>query len=169
MSWYPAYIGIGSNLQQPIKQVWRALSGLAGLTQVRLELTSPFYRSESLKAGQPQYINAVAGLLTQLAVRPLFDAVRELELKLGRQPRERWGPRPIDLDLLLYGQMRLEEPDLVLPHPGIVQRNFVLYPLRDVAPELNVPGLGRVATLADGVGAAGIWRLNNDEISGHGA
>ena len=91
-----------------------------------------------------------------------FGALRSLEGALGREPpRVRWGPRRIDLDLLLFDAERLDSPELTLPHPGIVQRNFVLYPLLEVAPELNVPGCGRVAELAARVDAAGIWRLDN--------
>jgi 2-amino-4-hydroxy-6-hydroxymethyldihydropteridine diphosphokinase len=88
---------------------------------------------------------------------------------LGRRPpRERWGPRVIDLDLLSYAQLQIREPDLTLPHPGIVQRNFVLYPLREAAPELVIPDCGRVTDLAACVSSAGIWRLNVDTTT-HGA
>jgi 2-amino-4-hydroxy-6-hydroxymethyldihydropteridine diphosphokinase len=165
MPWQPVYVGIGSNLEQPVQQVRRALAALGALSQTRLELTSSLYRSVPLPAGpvpQPQYVNAVAGLLTQLEVRSFLALQRELEIRLGRlPPRERWGPRLIDLDLLLFGQQSIEEPELTVPHPGIVQRNFVLYPLRDVAPELRIPGRGRVATLAARVDSAGIWRLDD--------
>jgi 2-amino-4-hydroxy-6-hydroxymethyldihydropteridine diphosphokinase len=165
----PAYVGIGSNLQQPIEQVRRAFNALTNLALTRLTCRSSLYESEPLVSGQPRFINAVAGLLTQLPARSLFDGLRDLEVRLGRAPpRERWGPRIIDLDLLMYGQLREQQPDLTLPHPGIVQRNFVLYPLREVAPELIVPGGGRVATLAARVDCAGIWRLNDDTTT-HGA
>jgi 2-amino-4-hydroxy-6-hydroxymethyldihydropteridine diphosphokinase len=164
MPWYPAYVGIGSNLEQPVRQVRRALAALGALSQTRLELTSSLYRSVPLgPIPQPQYVNAVAGLLTQLEARPFFARLRELQIQLGRQqPTERWGPRLIDLDLLMFAQQSIEEPELTVPHPGIVQRNFVLYPLRDVAPELRVPGCGRVAALAARVDSAGIWRLDDD-------
>jgi 2-amino-4-hydroxy-6-hydroxymethyldihydropteridine diphosphokinase len=146
------------------------LTQLATLQQTRLQCRSSLYLSEPLgPITQPRYVNAVAGLLTQLEARALFEALRALELRLGRQPpRERWGPRIIDLDLLVYGSLQLEQPDLTLPHPGIVQRNFVLYPLRDVAPELAIPGCGRVAMLAARVDCAGIWRLSDDTTT-HGA
>jgi 2-amino-4-hydroxy-6-hydroxymethyldihydropteridine diphosphokinase len=169
MQWYPAYVGIGSNLEQPIVQVRRALAALDGITLTRVERCSSLYRSEPFGPPQPQYVNAVAGLLTQLGVHALFEALRTLQVQLGRQPPpERWGPRIIDLDLLMYGQLTLQEPDLTLPHPGIVQRNFVLYPLRELAPELSVPGLGPVGMLAERVDSAGIWRLDN-ETTAHGA
>jgi 2-amino-4-hydroxy-6-hydroxymethyldihydropteridine diphosphokinase len=170
MAWFPAYVGIGSNLEQPSAQVTRALAQLASLPHTRLQCRSSLYISEPFGlAQQPRFVNAVAGLLTQLEVRPLFEALRGLEARLGRQPLvQRWGPRSIDLDLLVYGSLQIREPDLALPHPGIVQRNFVLYPLREVAPELTIPGLGRVARLAAQVGGAGIWRLSDDTTT-HGA
>jgi 2-amino-4-hydroxy-6-hydroxymethyldihydropteridine diphosphokinase len=170
MPWIPAYVGVGSNLEQPALQVRRALDALASLERTRVQCRSSLYESEPMgPPGQPRYINAAAGLLTQLQVRALFDALRALESRLGRQPPpERWGPRTIDLDLLLYGQLRVQEADLTLPHPGIVQRNFVLYPLREVAPGLTIPGCGRVGTLAQRVDSAGIWRLNDDTTT-HGA
>jgi 2-amino-4-hydroxy-6-hydroxymethyldihydropteridine diphosphokinase len=146
MRWTPAYVGVGSNLEQPASQVLRALNALRDLPRTRLERTSCLYGSEPFgPVAQPPYVNAVAALLTQLEVRTFFEALRRLERQLGRGPsRERWGPRIIDLDLLLFGQQRLDSPELTLPHPGIVQRNFVLYPLREVAPELRVPGSGPV-------------------------
>jgi len=169
MQWFPAYVGIGSNLEQPARQVRRALTGLAALPQTRLELVSSLYRSVPFgPVVQPQYVNAVAALLTQLAAQPFYGLLRDLEIELGRPPRQRWGPRLIDLDLLVFGEQTLEEPELTVPHPGIVQRNFVLYPLRDVAPQLWIPGRGRVATLAAAVAPEGIWRLE-DETTTHDA
>ena len=169
MRWNPVYVGIGSNLQQPATQVHRALAALATLPLTRLEISSSLYGSEPLLPAQPRYVNAVAGLLTRLEVLPFFEALRGLEVQLGRQPpRQRWGSRIIDLDLLLFGQLRLQGSELTLPHPGIVQRNFVLYPLCEVAPDLNVPGSGRVAALAARVQSGGVWRLN-DETTTHGA
>jgi 2-amino-4-hydroxy-6-hydroxymethyldihydropteridine diphosphokinase len=170
MQWHPAYVGVGSNLEQPAIQVRRALDALSTLPKTRVESVSSLYGSEPMGPGeQPPYVNAVAALLTQLEVLPFFERLRNLERQLGRQPpRERWGPRIIDLDLLLFGQQRLQTDELTLPHPGIVHRNFVLYPLREVAPELEVPGSGRVAKLAAHVQGAGIWRLN-DETRTHGA
>jgi 2-amino-4-hydroxy-6-hydroxymethyldihydropteridine diphosphokinase len=109
---------------------------------------------------QPDYVNAVVGLLTQLEATELFGELRSLERDLGHiRTAQRWGPRRIDLDLLLYGQLRLEGPELQLPHPGLALRNFVLYPLREFAPELQVPGCGRIAELAARVSPEGIWRL----------
>jgi 2-amino-4-hydroxy-6-hydroxymethyldihydropteridine diphosphokinase len=142
-------------------QVPRALNALRDLPHTRLERSSSLYGSKPFGpvVQQPPYVNAVAALLTQLQVQPFFDALRALESRLGRRrPSERWGPRIIDLDLLLFGQQRLDTAQLTLPHPGIVQRNFVLYPLCEVAPELRVPGSGAVTVLAARVASTGIWR-----------
>jgi 2-amino-4-hydroxy-6-hydroxymethyldihydropteridine diphosphokinase len=170
MRWYPAYVGIGSNLDEPARQVRRALEALPELPQTRLVLHSSLYGSTPLgSAEQPDFVNAVAALLTRLEARALLRALRALESHLGREPpRERWGPRRIDLDLLVFAAQRLDSPELTLPHPGIVQRNFVLYPLLEVAPGLNVPGCGRVAELAARADPAGIWRLDQQPIM-HGA
>ena len=159
--WQPAYIGLGSNLEDPRSQVERACAGLKALTATRLVRVSPLYRSRPFgPVPQADYVNAVAGLLTQLDARPLLEALQALERALGRPAQhERWGPRIIDLDLLVYGRERREEPDLSLPHRGIVERNFVLYPLCDLAPDLEVPGLGRVAELKGRLASEGLERL----------
>lgn len=159
--WTPAYVGLGSNLDDPPAQLRRALDALRGLPGTRLVRQSPLYRSRPFgPVAQPDFVNAVAALLTQLPLRDFFAALRALESRLGRRPaRERWGPRSIDLDLLAFGGQRCADADLSLPHPGIVERNFVLYPLADVAPDLEVPGLGRVSQLRAQVSSAGIQRL----------
>jgi 2-amino-4-hydroxy-6-hydroxymethyldihydropteridine diphosphokinase len=160
--WHPVYVGLGSNLDDPVEQVRRALLGLRALPQSRLERTSSLYASAPMgPVPQPDYVNAVAGLLTQLTAMTFFQSMRELERNLGREPpRVRWGPRRIDLDLLIFGDQKLQSESLTLPHPGIVERNFVLYPLAEVAPELTIPGFGRVARLAERVGNAGLRRLD---------
>ena len=161
VSWRPAYVGVGSNLEDPRAQVLRAIGRLAQLPLTRVELTSPLYRSRPLgPIAQADFVNAVAGLLTQLEAPALLAELRALEGALGRPAvHERWGPRVIDLDLLSYGRERRCEPALTLPHPGIPERNFVLYPLADIAPDLDLPGLGRVAELAGRVTAEGLARL----------
>jgi 2-amino-4-hydroxy-6-hydroxymethyldihydropteridine diphosphokinase len=170
MLWHPAYVGLGSNLGEPAAQLRRALAALPGLPRTRLILTSSLFGSRPLgPVEQPDYANAVAGMLTQLPAEEFFEALRALEGALGREPpRVRWGPRLIDLDLLLFGGRQLESPGLTLPHPGIVQRNFVLYPLQQVAPGLYVPGCGWVNELAARADPAGIWRWD-DNSNTHGA
>ena len=160
-SWTPAYVALGSNLDDPSAQVGRAFDALATLPDTRLVARSPSYRSPPLgPVSQPDFVNAVAGLLTRLAPRALLDALKSLEAALGREaPVVRWGPRRIDLDLLVHGAARVEEPGLSVPHPGLAERAFVLLPLADVAPDLEVPGLGRVRSLAARVGSQGLARI----------
>jgi 2-amino-4-hydroxy-6-hydroxymethyldihydropteridine diphosphokinase len=160
-TWRPAYIGVGSNLENPRAQVQRACGGLAQLPQTRVLLTSRLYASRPLgPVAQPDFVNAVAALLTQLDAAALFTQLRALEAAMGRpEKHERWGPRVIDLDLLSYGFERRRGGPLLLPHPGIVERNFVLYPLAEIAPDLDLPGLGRVAELAGRLTSEGLTAL----------
>ena len=161
MSAVTAYLGLGANLQDPAAQVRRALDELASLPQTRLLARSPLYKSPPLgPAGQPDYINAVAVLATHLDPFALLTELRAIELRHGRQrDGSRWGPRTLDLDILLYGDRVLDTPELTLPHPGLHERAFVLYPLSDVAPELEVPGRGSVRALRERLGAVRIERL----------
>jgi 2-amino-4-hydroxy-6-hydroxymethyldihydropteridine diphosphokinase len=162
--WVPAYVGIGSNLDEPDKQVERAVADLGRLPACRLIAASRRYRSAPLgPTDQPWYVNAAAGLLTQLEPAALLDALKELETRLGRRPSsQRWGPRSIDLDLLLYGSVQLATPGLTIPHPGLTTRPFVLYPLADFATEVEVPGRGRVADLLRDVPPEGLEPIEID-------
>ncbi|MEM7502048.1 MAG: 2-amino-4-hydroxy-6-hydroxymethyldihydropteridine diphosphokinase [Pseudomonadota bacterium] len=148
--WKPAYVGIGSNLDSPKEQVQRALDSLSNLTQCRLELHSSLYRSAPLDGSdQADYVNAVAALLTTLDPRALLDKLHDIEQQHGRtRSAERWGPRQLDLDLLVYSSESCDDADLRLPHPGIAERNFVLLPLEEIAPHMVIPGLGRVIEAA---------------------
>jgi 2-amino-4-hydroxy-6-hydroxymethyldihydropteridine diphosphokinase len=159
--WLPAYVGVGSNLADPEAQVRRALEALDHLPGSQLIASSPLYRTRPLgDVAQPPFVNAVAGLLTRSTPEELLAALRNLERDLGREPqRERWGPRLIDLDLLVVGREERATETLTLPHAGIAERDFVLYPLADVAPDLDIPRLGRVAALRGRVANRGIERL----------
>ena len=159
--WLPAYVGVGSNLEDPRAQVSRALEALGRLRDCRLVVSSPLYRTPPLgDVVQPAFVNAVVGLLTQATPEDLLAALRTLERELGREPpRERWGPRRIDLDLLIVGRETRGTEMLTLPHPGIPERDFVLYPLADIAPDLEVAGLGTVRQLRERVVDRGIERL----------
>lgn len=159
--WTPAYVGLGSNLDDPAMQLRRALHELAHLPRSRLELRSALYRSRPMgPVEQPDFYNAVAALLTQLDAPALLAELKRLEAKLGRtQPVVRWGPRRIDLDLLAHGTTRVHDDTLTVPHPGIAERAFVLVPLADLAPDLDVPGLGRVGTLAARLSRDGLERM----------
>lgn len=163
--WQPAYIGLGSNLEDPRRQVLRAWGRLATLPETRAICCSPLYRSRPLgPVAQPDFVNAVAGVLTGLDAEGLLAALHALERALGRRrDGPRWGPRVIDLDLLVLGRTQRAGPDLVVPHAGIVERNFVLYPLADIAPDLDVPGLGRVSELKARLAPEGLWRLEPEQ------
>jgi 2-amino-4-hydroxy-6-hydroxymethyldihydropteridine diphosphokinase len=161
-AWQPAYIGLGSNLGDSRGCIARAIASIAALPVTRVVAVSPCYRSAPFgPVAQSAFINAVAGILTRLAPLDLLRALRDLELKLGREAaRVRWGPREIDLDVLVHGDTQLQTPELTLPHPGIPARDFVLYPLRDIAPTLHIPGIGLVAEIAATVANRGIERLD---------
>lgn len=160
-AWRPAYVALGSNLSDPVRQVETAFAALAGLPATRLVARSSLWRSRPMgPEDQPAFVNAAAGLLTTAGPRALLESLQALERRLGKTPPAvRWGPRVIDLDLLVFGELQLAEPGLRLPHPGLHQRNFVLYPLCEFAAELWVPGLARVRRLREQVAPAGIERL----------
>ncbi len=148
--WTPAYVGLGSNLDRPAVQIDTAFSMLAEIPETRLVLRSSLYRSAPLGGiEQPDFVNAAAGLLTQLDARALLAELQQIERRRGRQrDGSRWGPRVIDLDLLAFGRQVIDVPGIRVPHPGIAQRNFVLLPLREIAPDLDIPGLGRISAIS---------------------
>jgi 2-amino-4-hydroxy-6-hydroxymethyldihydropteridine diphosphokinase len=161
--WQPAYIGVGSNLDDPRAQVLKAIEKLRTLPggTTRVVAVSKLYGSKPFgPIAQSDFVNAVVGLLTQLDAPALFQHTRDIERALGRpEKHERWGPRIIDLDLLVFGREKRTDPALTIPHPGIVERNWVLYPLADIAPDLDIPGLGRVAALQGKIAPEGLWPL----------
>jgi 2-amino-4-hydroxy-6-hydroxymethyldihydropteridine diphosphokinase len=148
--WRPAYIGLGSNLDSPGRQIEAAFDLLDGIDDTRLTGRSSLYRSAPFGGvEQPDFVNAVAMLQTKLSATDLLVALQEIERVRGRERGGvRWGPRVLDLDLLVYSDEVVEEPELSVPHPGIAERNFVLLPLRELAPDLVIPGLGRVSTIS---------------------
>jgi len=145
-----AYIGLGSNLEDPAVQIRKATWRLERLPQCDVTAVSSNYRSEPLgPVAQPDFVNAVAALETRISGRELLQVLQRIEADMGRvRSGERWGPRLIDLDLLILGDTLIAEEDLVVPHPGIPERNFVLLPLREIAPDLIIPGLGPLADIA---------------------
>lgn len=156
--WIPAYVALGSNVDDPPLQIARAYEMLAQVPDTLLVLQSRRYRTKPFgPVVQPDFVNAAAGLLTRLPARELLAALQGVETRLGRtRPAERWGPRRIDLDLLVYGTERIDEPGLTVPHPGLAERAFVLAPLADIAPSLRVPGLGVVRDLLAAIDASQI-------------
>ncbi len=139
-----AFIALGSNLDDPLAQIDAALRALSALPDTRLVKRSPLYRNQAVGPGrQPEFINAVAELVTALEPYALLDAIQGIEAAQGRnREAERWVPRVIDLDIVLYGQRQIRDDRLTLPHPELHRRRFVLQPLNDIAPDIVIPGCG---------------------------
>jgi 2-amino-4-hydroxy-6-hydroxymethyldihydropteridine diphosphokinase len=140
-----AYVGIGSNLDQPRDHVCLAFEDLARITGTGVMKRSSLYRSGPLGfADQPDFVNAVAEIETSLPASRLLAELKEIETRHGRRRSFRNAPRPLDLDLLLYGELTMSLAHLTLPHPRMHERAFVLKPLYEVAPHASIPGLGAV-------------------------
>jgi len=161
------YIGLGSNLATPLAQLRSALAALAALPHTRLIAQSSFYASDPLgPADQPRYVNAVAALDTELSPLALLDALQTIELEQGRTRKaERWGPRTLDLDILLFGERLLDEPRLTVPHYHMHARAFVLYPLAEIAPALQLPDGRALTELLSACPFVGLERLNEAELT----
>ncbi|KKD60357.1 2-amino-4-hydroxy-6-hydroxymethyldihydropteridine pyrophosphokinase [Grimontia sp. AD028] len=144
-----AYIAIGSNLGNPVEKAQHAIEALKHLPGTRFVCTSSLYSSKPMgPADQPDYVNAVAAIDTELQPLDLLDHTQRIELEFGRERKdERWGPRTLDLDILLYGDLQLESERLTVPHYGMKVREFVLYPLAEIAPDLQLPDGSAVAEL----------------------
>lgn len=153
-----AYIGLGANLGDPPRQVRDALSRMAQVPGLELVACSSLYRSEALGPGpQADYCNAACAVETVLAPERLLHALHAVEREMGRErPPQRWAPRLIDLDLLHYEGVQVRGESLSLPHPELARRNFVLVPLAEIAPALEIPGLGRAEALAAAAGRDGL-------------
>jgi len=146
-----AYIGLGSNLNAPVVQVTHALETLGAMEGISILETSHFYTGPAMggPADQADYVNAVTALRTVLSPRNLLHQLQLLERLQGRKRGPRWGPRSIDLDILLYGDRIIDEKDFQVPHISLHQRAFVLIPLFEIAPDLIVPNHGKLSRLVD--------------------
>lgn len=155
------YIGLGSNLAEPLRQLQGALKALAQLPHTVLAGCSSFYSSDPLgPPDQPRYVNAVAALDTTLEPLHLLDALQAIELDQGRERKdERWGPRTLDLDILVFGQRLLNEPRLQVPHYHMHARPFVLYPLAELAPTLQLADGRQLTDLLAACPFEGLERL----------
>jgi 2-amino-4-hydroxy-6-hydroxymethyldihydropteridine diphosphokinase len=144
-----AFVGLGSNLGHPVRRVRNAVRALEHVPETLLSGCSRLYRGPPMgPTDQPDYVNAVVALHTSLGPSRLLGVLQGIEAAHGRRrDGPRWGPRTLDLDLLLLGGLSCRGPGLVLPHPGLADRAFVLLPLAELAPELEVPGLGRIRNL----------------------
>lgn len=155
-----AFIGLGSNLDDPPARIRRALQALAALPGTRLVRQSSLYRNPpSGYRDQPDFVNAVAQIETSLEPRELLGELLAIERAHGRVRDLPNGPRTLDLDLLLYGERALREPGLTIPHPRMLGRAFVLTPLAEIAPDTVVPGGGPVSNLVRSVDASGMIKL----------
>jgi 2-amino-4-hydroxy-6-hydroxymethyldihydropteridine diphosphokinase len=155
------YIGLGSNLDNPRRQVERALTELASLDGCKLVRFSRLYRSRAIGPGdQPDYVNGAALVETRLTPYALLEALQSIESAHKRIRTLHWGPRTLDLDMLLYGDQVIASEPLTVPHPHLAQRNFVLYPLADITPELVLPSGIALAKLLDAVAPDGLELLS---------
>ncbi|MDP6103036.1 MAG: 2-amino-4-hydroxy-6-hydroxymethyldihydropteridine diphosphokinase [Gammaproteobacteria bacterium] len=155
-----AYIGLGSNLEVPKEQIKRALVALNDTTDIEVSGLSSLYRSKPLDGSdQPDYINAVCRVKTHLSALELLYVCQGIESKQHRVRDERWGPRTIDLDIILYGTQVIASKKLVVPHPEMMNRAFVLVPLKEIEPNLIVPILGSLTGLIDKIDTSKLIKL----------
>lgn len=141
-----AYVGLGANVGPREVTILRAVELLAAADGVSVVAVSQLRETEPVGVvDQPAFLNAAVAVDTSLDARALLDVLLAIERELGRVRTERWGPRTIDLDLLVFGDETIDEPGLRVPHPRLGERRFALEPLAELAPDLVVPGLGRVA------------------------
>jgi 2-amino-4-hydroxy-6-hydroxymethyldihydropteridine diphosphokinase len=155
------YIGLGANLEAPVEQLKNAVKALEALKQCALITVSQFYSSKPMgPQDQPDYVNAVALLNTELTPEALLDELQRIELEQGRQRKdERWGPRTLDLDILLFGEQTIATERLTVPHYGLCEREFVVYPLLEIAPDLQLPNGDSLADIAKQVPLNGLTPL----------
>tara|TARA_R110002050_G_scaffold71891_1_gene154592 strand:+ start:25594 stop:26073 length:480 start_codon:yes stop_codon:yes gene_type:complete len=155
-----AYIGLGSNLADPIDQVTTAISNLQLLPDTQLITWSSLYASPPMgPQDQPDYINAVVAIETTLSAHQLLDGLQSIEQQQGRIRKRHWGERTLDLDILLYGQDQIDDTRLQIPHPGIALRAFVLYPLAEIAADIDIPNVGKMTQLLKDCPREGLRKL----------
>lgn len=143
-----AYVGLGSNLENPTAQLARAVAELASLPATTLQAQSPFYASQPVgPQDQPDFVNGAVKLTTALSAHQLLDHLQAIEQAHGRERRQHWGPRTLDLDILMYGHERIHDERLTVPHAELPNRDFVLQPLLDLNPELTLPDGQRIQSL----------------------
>lgn len=158
-----AWLGLGSNQQKPVKQVRLAIAGLANSVDIEVLQASSFYSTPPWgDENQADFINAVVQVETRLKPLELLHRIQEIENQMGRErSARRWGPRCIDIDILLYADQTIRADELEIPHPRMHERCFVLLPLSELEPDLEIPARGTVAQNLLGVDCAGIQRLEN--------
>jgi len=155
------FIGLGSNLNNPVQQLIQACEEIAAVETISLRKVSSLYRNPPLgPPNQPDYVNAVVEIATSLSPEGLFDKLQVIEKMHGRvRSGVRWSARPLDLDILLYGEKVIRSEELTIPHLGLYERAFVLYPLMEIAPDLEVPGHGLLRDLVSNVDGSGLEKI----------
>ncbi len=158
-----AYIALGSNLNQPEQQIKQAISTIREHSDLKIVKLSSLYQSKAVtlagSSSQADYINAVLLLETTLSAQDLLEVLQQIEIQQGRIRTEKWSTRTLDLDILLYGDNIIATKTLIIPHPYMAQRNFVLYPLAEISPQLNIPGKGSLDKLLDGITWNGLKKI----------
>jgi 2-amino-4-hydroxy-6-hydroxymethyldihydropteridine diphosphokinase len=155
-----ACIALGSNLDDPVAQLRQAVAALRQLPRSVVTAVSPAYQNPAIGPGpQPDYVNAVVTLTTTVAPHDLLHALQRIEQQQGRRRDVRWGARTLDLDIVLYGDAIIDTPDLQVPHPRMLERSFVLWPLFDIAPELVLPNGCTLRSRLDSCPMRGLTRL----------
>ncbi len=154
-----AYIGLGANLGEPVKSIRAAFTAIERLPSVHALARSPLYGSAPIDSSGPDYVNAVMAVSTRLTPQELLARLQAIEIEHGRERPYRNAPRCLDLDLLMHGARVIDSPDLTLPHPRMHERAFVLRPLADIAPDLVIPGQGRIEQLLPRVAMQRVKRL----------
>ena len=162
-----AWLGLGSNLQQPVAQLQQAIKRLDGANGLEIFRASCFYRTPPWgDEQQDDFINAVVQIETSLDPVVLLRVLQSIENVMGRQRSgRRWGPRKIDIDLLLYGKQQFQSTELEIPHPRMFERAFVLKPLSELDADLEIPGQGTVGELLQGLDCSGVFQLNDGDQS----
>ena len=155
-----AYVGLGANMGEPRRQLEQALRELDEVRLTRVMSRSSLYRSAPLGyADQPDFVNAVAQLETRLPAKELLAELQAIEARHGRERSYANAPRTLDLDLLLFGEELVSEPDLTVPHPRMHERAFVLLPLLEIAPDAAIPGRGKASALLQHLGSQTVERI----------
>lgn len=153
------FIGLGSNLDDPLAQVTKAITELAAIANTKVVAVSPWYQSAPIGPEQPDFINGVAALETELAPIAMLDALQAIEQDHQRVRDIHWGPRTLDLDILLWGNQVIDQPRLTVPHPFLKERAFALKPLIDIAPDLTLPCGTFARTALEAADQTGLVRL----------
>lgn len=154
-----AYIGLGSNLDDPHEHVKNAVQELDQHPQIQLKRLSPWYQSQAIGPEQPDYINGAALIATSLDAETLLDALQQIEQEHSRVRKERWGPRTLDLDILMFNNTEYQSDRLTIPHREMTKRNFVLQPLVDINSELRLPDGRLLADILNIIGLEGLTEL----------